>query len=147
TNSAMACADLAHEEPAPIEVLPIPQLVNPGELDQPSLLPSYLYVAGDFDFPEGSLHLPWSDGEHERWVVGELARKRGGENPARLVASAKSWLSYAGAGRTSAILPWGAPPEVTKLSPITASARYLHHLAHVWNQRFASKDAALALER
>ena len=35
-----------------------------------------------------------------RGIVGELARKRGAENPARLVASAKSWLSYGAANRT-----------------------------------------------
>ena len=82
---------------------PIAQLVNPAEVDSLPLLPSFLYVAGDLDFPKGSLALPWSDraegataegGGH--LVVGELARKRGAETPSRLVASAKSWLSYAG---------------------------------------------------
>jgi hypothetical protein len=147
TNSAMACADLTGEDPTAIEVLAIPQLVNAGEVSDRSLLPSFLYVAGDFDFPAGSLQLPWSDDAAARWVVGELARKRGSENPSRLVASAKSWLSYAGANRTSSILPWGAPEEVAKLSPVAASARYLQHLRQAWDSRFATGSPGLALDR
>src|SRR5262245_38297266 len=146
TNSAMACAELTNEDATAIEVLPIPQLVNAGEIADRSLLPSFLYVAGEFDFPADSLHLPWPDEAAARWVVGELARKRGSENPSRLVTSAKSWLSYAGANRTSPILPWGAPDEVPKLSPVQASARYLQHAKQSWNARFAG-EPALTLER
>src|SRR5690349_7913684 len=127
SNTAMACADLSSEEGA-IDVLPIPQLMNAGEVFDGPLLPSFLYVAGEFDFPADSLRLPWPDDEAARWVVGELARKRGAETPSRLVASAKLWLSYAGSSRTMPILPWGAPDDVPKLSPVAASARYLHHL-------------------
>jgi len=147
TNSAIASADLRGEEAAAIDVLSIPQLVDPGEVADRSLLPSFLYVAGEFDFPAGSLDLPWQDAAAAHWIAGELARKRGAESPSRLVASAKSWLSYAGASRTSPILPWGAPPEVEKLSPVTASAQYLRHLRHAWDARFAAHDPALALDR
>jgi len=138
TNSAIAYVDLTSEEPSPIEVMPVPQLVNPGEVAALSLLPSFLYVAGAFDFPADSLALPWHDDDStRRWVVGELARQRGAENPSRLVASAKSWLSHGGVNRTSAILPFGAPDDVDKLSPVTASAQYLRHLRHAWDARFA----------
>ncbi len=147
TNSAIACADLTDEHAASIEVLSVPQLVNPGELSDRSLLPSFLYVAGEFDFPADSLRLPWPEDGGARWVVGELARKRGAENPSRLVASAKSWLSYAGASRTSPILPWGAPEEVPKLSPVAASARYLQHLRRAWDARVAADAPALSLDR
>jgi hypothetical protein len=147
TNSAMACADLAGEDATPIEMLKIPQLVNASEVLEQSLLPSFLYVAGEFDFPQDSIRLPWVADAAAPWVVGELARKRGAENPARLVASAKSWLSYAGASRTAPILPWGAPEEVTKLSPVAASAHYLRHLRQAWDARFAAGDPALALDR
>ena len=146
TNSAMACADLTAEDAASIEVLTIPQLVNAGEVSEPSLLPSFLYVAGEFDFPKDSLRLPWAADAAPPWVVGELARKRGSENPSRLVASAKSWLSYAGASRTAPILPWGAPEEVPKLSPVAASAHYLQHLRQAWDARFAAGNAGLALK-
>ena len=47
----------------------------------------------------------------------------------RLVASAKSWLSYGGAKSTAPILPWGAAAEVPHLSPVEASREYLRHLA------------------
>jgi hypothetical protein len=147
TNSAIASADLLAEEASSIEVVSIPQLIDPGEVADRSLLPSFLYVAGEFDFPVESLRLPWQDDAGGRLVVGELARKRGSESPSRLVASAKSWLSYAGANRTSPILPWGAPPEVEQLSPVTASARYLQHLRHAWDARFAGQHPAPTLER
>jgi hypothetical protein len=151
TNCAVAYVDLTSDETASGETgairdLAIPQLVNPGEVAERSLLPSFLYVAGEFDFPAESLRLPWKDDVAGRWVVGELARKRGAENTSRLVASAKSWLSYAGASRTSPILPWGAPEEVRKLSPVDASARYLQYLKHVWHCR-AADASGLSLER
>ena len=58
--------------------------------------------------------LPWD--RHPRYVVGEFARSRGAENPARLVATAKSWLSHAGVDRTAPILPWGAPADDRRTS-------------------------------
>ena len=147
TNSAMARADLTGEDATAIELLAIPQLVNAGEVSEGSLLPSFLYIAGEFDFPADSLRLPWPYDAARRWVVGELARKRGSENPSRLVASAKSWLSYSGASRTAPILPWGAPEEVPKISPVAASAHYLQHLRQAWDARFAAGQPALALDR
>ena len=145
TNSALARFDTAApEEEARIEVEPVPQLTNPNEVEERTLLPSFLYVPGELDFPKGALALPW---EREPQVfAGELARKRGAENPSRLVASAKSWLSYAAVDRTSAILPWGAPEEVRKLSPVEASAEYLRHLRNSWDARVnAKKNPELAL--
>jgi len=117
TNSALAlCA--AAEEGGRIEVRSIPQLVNPNEVAERTLLPSFIYIAGEFDFPKGSTALPWDP--DPKLVIGELARKRGAESPNRLIASAKSWLSYAGVDRTAPILPWQAPEEVPKLSPVEA---------------------------
>lgn len=145
TNSALAQFDTAApEETALITVEAVPQLTNPNEVEERTLLPSFLYVPGELDFPKGSLALPW---EREPQVfAGELARKRGAENPTRLVASAKSWLSYAAVDRTSAILPWGAPEEVRKLSPVEASAEYLRHLRQAWDARVnAKKNPELAL--
>ena len=146
TNSALAYADLRPDASPAIEVLAVPQLINPGEVAARSLLPSFLYIAGQFDFPHGSLRLPWGEDDERRWIVGELARQRGAENPSRLVASAKSWLSYAGANRTSHTLPFGAPEEVEKLSPVAASAEYLHHLRRAWDTRFAGTKPAVRLD-
>ena len=131
TNSALArYAPEASEEESRIEVCSIPQLINPNEVAERTLLPSFLYIPGESDFPEGSTSLPWE--AEPKFVVGELARKRGAESPNRLVASAKSWLSYAGVNRTSPILPWQAPAEVLKLSPVEASSQFLQHLSKAW---------------
>ncbi len=147
TNCAIARASLDAEAGAgPLDVLPVAQLVEPGEVADRTLLPSFAYIVGEFDFPAGSLRLPWDDDNRPPQIVGELARKRGAETPMRLVASAKSWLSYAGANRTAAILPWGAPEEVAKVSPVKASAAYLQHLRRAWDARVAAADPALALE-
>jgi hypothetical protein len=139
TNSAIASCDVANES-AQIAVSPVPQLVNPNEVADRTLLPSFLYVPGELDFPAGSLALPWDP--DPQFVIGELARKRGAENPSRLVASAKSWLSHAAVNRTEPILPWEAPEEVAKISPVDASARYLRYLRTIWDMQH--EGAALA---
>jgi Hsp70 protein len=141
TNSALARYDLtASEEEAGIEVCAIPQLINPNEVAERTLLPSFLYIPGELDFPKGSLSLPWEP--EPRFVLGELARKRGAESPNRLVASAKSWLSYSAVNRTSPILPWQAPAEVPRVSPVEASSQFLAHLSRAWQA--AHGDAPLA---
>jgi hypothetical protein len=144
TNSALACSDAtAPEEERRIEIHSIPQLVNPSEIAERTLLPSFLYIPGEFDFPRGSLALPWDP--EPKFVIGELARKRGAESPNRLVASAKSWLSYAAVNRTAPILPWQAPDEVPKLSPVEASSQFLQYLRTVWDSGEAGEQRELAL--
>jgi molecular chaperone DnaK (HSP70) len=134
TNSALAYTDVAAAqdplEPPAVQMFAVPQLVNPGEVRAEPLLPSFLYVPGPADFPAGATALPWNDTPAH--VVGVLAQKRGGENIGRLVSSAKSWLSYSGVDRTSAILPAAAPEGVGKISPVTASRAYLQHLRDAW---------------
>ena len=145
TNSALAyCKRAGGLENARIEVDAIPQIINPNEVADRTLLPSFLYIPGDLDFPKGSLSLPW-DAAPE-FVIGELARKRGAENPGRLVASAKSWLSYAAANRTAPILPWQAPEEVSKLSPVEVSSRYLQHLRTAWDAHRGADGKGHSLE-
>lgn len=136
TNCALARC-LPSPEPATVSgsaseaaggasVLPIAQLTNPGEVRSEPLLPSSLYLAGEKEFAEGALQLPWPHPAH--LVIGELAKKRGAEASSRLVHSAKSWLSYAGVDRTAALLPATAPEGVARLSPLEASRLYLQHL-------------------
>src|SRR6201993_2792711 len=144
TNSALArCDATSLDENSRIEVCGIPQLVNPNEVAERTLLPSFLYIPGEFDFPEGSIALPWEP--EPRFVVGELARKRGAESPNRLVASAKSWLSYSGVNRTSPILPWQAPSEVPRVSPVEASSQFLQHLSRAWDAAESGTPAQVAL--
>jgi hypothetical protein len=75
-------------------------------------------------------------------VTGEFARWQGARVPGRLVASAKSWLCHSGVDRSAPFLPWGAPEEVKKLSPLEASSRLLAYLSSAWN--FAHPEAPLA---
>jgi molecular chaperone DnaK (HSP70) len=125
TNCAVARYEIA---PAAVgATIAISQLTSPGTLENRALLPSFLYLPQPDEFAEGTLALPWDpDGDS---IIGEFARAHGVKVPTRLVASAKSWLSYSGVDRSSQILPWGAPPEIRKVSPVDVSARYLKHIA------------------
>ena len=127
TNSAIAWRNL--DEPSG-DVVSIPQLTAPGIVEERRLLPSFLYLAKEGEFAEGALALPWD--KKTVYATGEFARGHGAKVPTRLVASAKSWLSHSGVDRTGALLPWQAPPEVERISPVEASARYLRHLAGAW---------------
>jgi molecular chaperone DnaK (HSP70) len=140
TNCALAYAGLAPGREAAIEDFRIPQLQRPGQVGEQLLLPSFLYSAGEHELGAGAAQLPW--GESPRFLVGEVARWQGSRVPGRLVASAKSWLCHPDVDREAAILPWGAPAEVAKLSPAEASARLLGHLVQAWNHRKAQAPLA-----
>jgi molecular chaperone DnaK (HSP70) len=75
-------------------------------------------------------------------VVGEFARRQSAEVPDRTVGAAKSWLCYSRVDRHQPILPWGAGPEVAKVSPVEASRRYLQHLVQAWNAAFPTAPLA-----
>ena len=128
TNSALAFREI--EEGAGVSVAAVPQLTAANEVAAEPLLPSFLYIPGEKEFPAGSTALPWDP--TPPWIVGRFAQRRGAEVSSRLVSSAKSWLSYTAADRTAAILPWKAGEGVTKISPVDASAAYLRHLRQAW---------------
>jgi molecular chaperone DnaK (HSP70) len=134
TNCALAYIDLQRKVRGPwpeVQTFPIPQLTAAGEIGQRPLLPSFLYLPGAHDLPPGATALPW---DRERsYAVGEFARNHGARIPGRLVTSAKSWLCHAGVDRTAALLPWAAPPDVPRISPVEASARFLRHIVESWN--------------
>ncbi len=69
-------------------------------------------------------------------IAGVLAMRQSAEFADRTVASAKSWLCHPGVDRQSGLLPWEASPDITKISPVTASAAYLRHLIQAWNAQF-----------
>lgn len=141
TNSALAYAEAAsHDGDQPsVHLFPIAQLVNPGEVADSDLLPSSLYIPGPNEFVEGALALPWN--ANPPYIVGRLARTRGIENPNRLVASAKSWLSNQNADPTKPLLPINAPEGIERISPFEASRQYLLHIKAVWDH--AHPDAPL----
>jgi hypothetical protein len=133
TNCALAYTEVS-DEPA-VELAAIPQLVNANEVAPEPLLPSFLYIPGQRDFPPGSIALPWDPSP--AYVAGKLAQRRGAEVSSRLVSSAKSWLSYSSVDRTAAMLPWKAAEGLPRISPVDVSAEYLKHLKFAWNQEHA----------
>jgi hypothetical protein len=149
TNSALAYIDLQAAKgragPPEIHKFPVPQLVAPGEIGNRPLLPSFLYLPGPHDLPPGAAALPWNAAASA--IVGEFARNHGARVPGRLVTSAKSWLCHAGVDRSAPLLPWSAPPDVPRISPVEASGRYLKHLVDSWNHTIARGKDNLRLEQ
>ncbi|HKB03440.1 MAG TPA: Hsp70 family protein [Gemmataceae bacterium] len=145
TNSAIAFVDTGRGEGPKPENLPVPQVVNPGVVEDRQLLPSFLYLPGPNEQPAGSLKLPWDT--NRDYAVGEFARNFGSQVPTRLVSSAKSWLCHPGVDRRTPILPWKAPEGGRKVSPLEASTRLLKHLAESWNAKVAKDVEAHRLEQ
>ncbi|MEY5098490.1 MAG: hypothetical protein RJA36_1209 [Pseudomonadota bacterium] len=142
SNTVLAYAALAaptESQAGAIRLFEVEQQVGPGEVAALPLLPSARYHPAPGELAERELDLPWSreriEGEPAA-VVGRRALDLGAQVPGRLVASAKSWLSHTGVDRGAAILPWGAPEDVAKVSPVVASASYLAHLRAAWNASF-----------
>lgn len=133
TNAALGCVHLPEDEDTPLapEIVPLPQVVRPGDVQERSALPSFLYLSREGELPPGSLDLPWA--QDRDFMVGTAARERGAEVPMRLVSSAKSWLSHGAVDRRAPILPHGAPEEVNKVSAVQAATRYLEHIRDAWN--------------
>ena len=138
THTTLAVAPFDGDTPRP-QVLSIPQRVSQGQIEAQPLLPSFLYFAHASEGPQA---LPW-DAERT-FVVGEYARARGVDAPARVISSAKSWLSHPTVDRRAGILPLGAPEDVEKISPVETSWRYLEHLVEAFDARFGGGDASLA---
>jgi molecular chaperone DnaK (HSP70) len=147
TNCAVAYVDTrGRERPAAdIRVFEVPQLVAAGETAPRSMLPSFLYLPGPHELPPDAASLPWRDAADR--IVGEFARIQGARVPAHLVASAKSWLCHGGVDREANILPWGAPPDARRVSPVEASADYLRHIRDAWDWTFARENPDFRLER
>src|SRR6266849_2790438 len=148
TNSALAFIDTERKVRGPwpeAQTFPIPQLTAPGELGERPLLPSFLYLPGAHDLPAGSTAVPWD--KERPYAVGEFARNHGARVPGRLVTSAKSWLCHAGVDRSAPLLPWSAPPDVLRISPVEASTRYLRHMVESWNQVMARDRPEDRLEK
>jgi len=139
TNSAVAFADLtAPPRNDPIRLFDVPQLTAAGTFQPLPVLPSFLYIPGSYDIDASTMVHPWKRSDDA--FVGAWARDQGTMVPGRLVASAKSWLCHAGVDRRARILPWGAPAEVHKISPVQASAAYLSHIRKAWNHRHGDEE-------
>jgi molecular chaperone DnaK (HSP70) len=148
TNSALSYVDLEQRQRGgrpEIQSYPVPQLVAPGEVSSRPLLPSFLYLPGEHDLPAGATALPWD--ASRSFAVGEFARNHGARVPGRLATSAKSWLCHGGVDRSAPLLPWSAPADVPRVSPVEVSARYLRHLVESWNHTMAAGREEYRLEK
>jgi hypothetical protein len=144
TNSALAYYDTGLGDKAVLTHLDIPQVVAPGVVEKRPLLPSFLYLPGPAEQPAGAMKLPWAN--ERDYCVGEFARVFGSQVPTRLVASAKSWLCHAGVDRKAPILPWKAPENGRRVSPLEASVYYLKHFVDAWNYLIAKDVTEHRLE-
>jgi molecular chaperone DnaK (HSP70) len=139
THTVVAYADSKAPE-EPLQVFPLDQLVAPGEVAALPLLTSMRYHPTAGELADGDRVLPWLSDAHRdpipEAIIGSLAQELGSKVPGRLVTSAKSWLSHPAVDRTAPVLPWGAPPDIPRISPLDASASYLRHVRHAWNHRF-----------
>jgi molecular chaperone DnaK (HSP70) len=138
THSALSYVELAGSDGEKTKhgVLGVPQLTAPGTVEELPLLPSFLYLPHPDELAAGELTLPWAIADGQPAVTGEMARSRGATTPIRLVSSAKSWLCHPGVDRRAAILPHDAPEEVSRVSPLEASTRYLKHLRAAWDNAY-----------
>ena len=149
TNCAVSYVDLSGEEGGGKEKKPqirlfrVPQLTGAGEISNGSVLPSFLYIPGEYDISKESVIHPWK--KKEAAFAGVFARDHGAKVPSRLVSSAKSWLCHSNVDRHAKILPWGSGEDVAKISPVQASAAYLSHIRQAWN-RNRGEDEELYLE-
>jgi len=142
TNSVLAYSKLSDQDNAQPEIrlLKIPQLVAANTVEYRPSLASFTYLANEAESSDGAFDLPWS--ENPTIATGELARTRGAEAPDRTVGASKSWLCHNKVDRRAPILPWNAPAEVAKISPVAAAQQYLEHLVAVWQYEFS--DAPIA---
>jgi hypothetical protein len=150
THCALSYVDKAASDGEQVQqqVLPIPQLTAPASVQALPLLPSFLYLPHDSELSEAERTLPGATAQD--FITGEFARSRGAATPIRLVSSAKSWLCHPGVDRRVGILPADAPEEVSRISPLTASTRYLQHLRWAWEQAhpeapFAEQDITVTI--
>ena len=147
TNSAIAYID-TRKYPAggarAIQAFAIPQLIAEGKIGERQGLPSFLYLSPGHELPAGTLDLPWA--EDREFAVGEFACVQGAKVAGHLISSAKSWLCHSGVDRKASILPWGEVGEVSKRSPVEASALYLEHMRDAWNHIMAGGDSTKRFE-
>ncbi len=106
--------------------LDILQLTAPGEVASLPQLPSMLYLPASGELDDAALALPWGSSQTP---VGQLAKMQGARVPGRVITSAKSWLSVAGADRRGAVLPWAVDDDtLVRMSPLQVQTLLLRHV-------------------
>jgi len=137
TNCSLAFSKAAGTDADQVELLDIPQWDGEGRLFRDVKLPSFTWILPKPLQKSGSRRLPWHAPDTQvKWVVGREAKAEVLKDQARVIHSAKSWLSVgAGSTRQNPFLPWGsaAVSADEKLSPVTVQTAYLEHLKAAWD--------------
>ena len=131
TNCSISYVDTQAESPS-VQLLKIPQVIAPGEIDSLYSLPSFLYLADENTTASEQLKMPWQD--DASFCAGLHARKIASAQPSRVASSAKSWLCAPGQDPTADYLPADEQAE-RKISPVDALSTYLRHLSAAWNSQ------------
>jgi len=148
TNSAICFVDTL-QDPWRIETFRVAQWVDVGQYEQRETLPSFHYELTREEATSLEWKLPW-DRNPATSCVGTFARDAGLRHPGRRISSAKSWLSHDGVDRSADFLPWHGDADVTRLSPVDVSARYLGHVRAAWdhanpNEPLDKQDVVITL--
>ena len=140
TNCAVSYVDLENFRSTrqDIKIFKIPQLTGPGQVNSLPLLPSFLYIPGEYDIAEDAIIR--FGGDQDENIIGAYARDQGALVPDRLVSSAKSWLCHANVDRRARILPWGTTGQVSKISPVATTSAYLNHIRQAWNAAWGPEE-------
>ena len=145
THCVLSYLDLANISDDPAQqpeliTMSIPQLTQPGLIEEKQQLPSFIYMAHESELNDADIALPWN--AQPTVIAGSIARELGSKTAIRLVSSAKSWLCHSGVDRHSAFLPAGSPEEVAKISPLTATFEYLDYMRAAWEDQFPDSPLA-----
>ncbi|HYX36459.1 MAG TPA: Hsp70 family protein [Oligoflexus sp.] len=137
TNCSLAYSKRSGGDDDSVELLSITQWDGEGRLFRDVKLPSFTWILPKALQKNGSRRLPWQAADAQvKWVVGREAKAEVLKDQARVIHSAKSWLSVgAGSTRQNPFLPWGsaAVGADEKLSPVTVQSAYLDHLKAAWD--------------
>jgi DNA-K related protein/Hsp70 protein len=131
TNSALCYVDTDASNWR-VETFRITQWVDFGQHEPRETLPSFHYELTRDEASACEGKLPW-ESKPSTGCVGVFARDAGLRHPGRRIASAKSWLSHDGVDRSADFLPWHGDFDVSRMSPVEASSKYLAHLRTAWD--------------
>ena len=145
TNVAVSYLNAEEAEEAVPELFAIIQITDQGERDKRATLPSFLYLPDDKEVSKKALDLPWA--AERDYCVGAFARKNAQLLPGKVISSAKSWLCAQNVDPDSKILPWNHEDPSRKISPVTATQRFLEHLRDAWNDSIGADDAKAKFQK
>lgn len=107
------------------------QVVGANTQEASLSLPSFIYYPLEEERAAGVAAIEWD--ASRSFAIGAFARDRGAQLPARLVASAKSWLCHSGIDRRQKLLPFESEEVGGQMSPLEACSEMLRHLREAWD--------------